>query len=69
MTTENPLSDADTALTEALGMVDGLSSLAAQISEEHCWMTGWELMTLLMPVQERMKKAMDLIESYRPKKT
>lgn len=69
MTTANLLSDAHTALTEALGMVDGLSSLAAQLSEAQCILTGWELMALLMPVQERMKKAMDLIENYRPEKT
>jgi len=69
MTTANLLSDAHTALTEALGMVDGLSSLAAQVSEASCQLTGWEFMTLLMPVQDRMKKAMDLIENYRPEKT
>lgn len=58
--------DPHTPLVEALAMLEGLSCLAAYVSDDACPISGFSLMMLLEPLIERVQRAKELLESARP---
>lgn len=57
--------DPHTPLVEALAMLEGLSGLAAYVSDNTCPISGFSLMMLLEPLIERVQRAKELLESAR----